>query len=77
MNRASYDLTEVHDLSVEILEFLEDQDITVGLAVASLALSLGRLMNPRQGPLSEAEEINYTQNLMEWSHTFMADGKVN
>lgn len=70
-------MDDVHDLSVDIIEFLESEETTVPLAVAALVLSAGRLMNPREGALEVEEEIKFVQGMMEFATMFFADGTVN
>jgi hypothetical protein len=71
----SYPMPEVDELSISIIELLESADVTVGLAQASLALSLARLAAPRM--LSAEEETSMAQAVLSHSVALFAEGSVN
>lgn len=73
---SEYDMREVHDLSMSVLRVLENEDVDIGLAAISLALSLGRLLSPTQ-PMTEETEMVFIDHLMEHLGLyFYDDGKA-
>lgn len=66
---------EVHDLSLDLLQTLEEEGVTIGLGVAGLALSIGRLLS--QAVLEEKDEVKFTQDLLEWASMYFVPGGVN
>lgn len=70
-----FNMEEVHEKSVDLLEQLEDDRVAVPVAIAALGLSYGRLMS--QTILSEEEEVAFMKALMEWGSTYFASGRVN
>lgn len=65
LTKVSVDAQEVHELSVELMHFLEESHAEVGTGIFALAMTLGRLVAPRI--LQEDEELEFIQNLMEYS----------
>lgn len=65
---------EVHDLSLFLLEFLEEQNIEHDLAIAAVALTVVRLAHPLER-LSAESEIAFTQEIIQMSQ--MQGGSVN
>jgi hypothetical protein len=59
----SLDMAEVHNLSLVLIELLEDNQVQVNLAVAAAALTLSRLAN-HGNPLDMQREIKNTQDLI-------------
>lgn len=74
--RVELDPEEIHELSIDILRSLDVEGVTSGAAVASLALSLGRLVSPVR-PMDEGMEMQFIQDMVEWAISYFADGKVN
>lgn len=64
--QVSLEMGQVHDLSLFLLEWLEDQRIDSDLAMAGVALTLVRLAHPLE-PLPMDKEILYTQELIQLS----------
>jgi hypothetical protein len=73
--RASFDLEDIHDISLDVLQLLEDEEVEVAEAAVALALSLGRIIAPKT--LEQDEQIKFTQDLMEWAGCYFAEGQVN
>lgn len=57
-------MAEVHNLSLELLELLEDEGVTHDLALAAVGLTLVRVANPLTA-LSAEQEVSYTQNIIQ------------
>lgn len=70
-----FDMGEVHGTSLDLLKLLEDDGVTIGLAVAALALSIGRLLSSRV--LDEPAEVKFTQDLLEWASMYFVPGGIN
>ena len=71
-----FNLDEVRALSLDLITYLEDQDITVGDAAAALSLSLARMAHDR--PLTLNEEILMIQSLMNFATILsQTGGKVH
>lgn len=66
LRKVSLDMSGVHNLSLELLELLEDARVDSDLAVASCALTLVRLCSPMR-QLSIDEEIKQTTDLIGFS----------
>lgn len=69
-------MDDVHDVSLGLIMHLEEEDITVGLAQASLALSLGRLIVPPERNLSPEEELDFTKAAVEWARLYFTPGGI-
>lgn len=72
----SLEYEEVHDVSVDLLRFLEVEEVEVGTAVAALALSFGRLLSPVK-PMADDAEIHFMQQIMEWAGMYFAEGRTH
>lgn len=69
---ATFNFGEVHNESVDLLALLEGKEVGIGLA--SLALSMARLLSPEQ--LTDKEEVKFIQDCLEWGGVYFA-GKGN
>ena len=65
----------VHELSLGVLDYLGDASVEEG--IAALALSIGRVMSPKQ--LSQLEEKEFVQGILEWAGSYIGtiDGGMN
>lgn len=70
----SLEMGEVSDLSLFLIECLEDNKVSLDMALASLALTLARLSNPFER-LTQEQEIKLTTDLMSFMQ--MNGGTVN
>lgn len=68
-------MEDAHNLSVSLLEHLEEEDCEVGMGAIVCALSLGRLLSPNR--LSMEEEINFIQSAIEFAATYFTSGVAN
>lgn len=73
LHLTSFDREEVEDISLGILEELEEQGIDKPLAQVSIALTLGRLLSPAQ-PLDHDEGVAFVKGIIEWAKLYFADG---
>lgn len=73
--KVSFDFIEIHELSLRVLQSLEDAQVEVPKAVLGLALSMGRVMSP--DILSDADEVKFLQAIIEWGSTYFAPGSLN
>ena len=71
----TFDLGEVHNVSVGLLTTLEANSIQVGIAAAALGLSMGRLIAPTR--MEEAEEVTYLEALFDWVGAYFVEGGTN
>lgn len=71
----SYDFKEVHTVSVGLLSALDANDVPVGLGAAGAALTFGKLMAP--GALSNEEQAQFLNDLMEWVGAYFTEGLLN
>jgi hypothetical protein len=67
-----FNLDEVRATSLDLLDYLEGQDITVGDAAAALSLSLARMAHDR--PLKIGEEIMLIQAFMNFASMLSMSG---
>jgi hypothetical protein len=72
---ATFNLNEVHNISVGLLQMLDHEGIPVGVGSAALGLTLGRLTAP--AILSDEEEVVFVQGLFEWLGAYWTEGSVN
>lgn len=52
-----YDMDEVVDLSNDLLQFMEDETVPMGLGAASVALTLARLVSSRKLTYEEGQKF--------------------
>jgi hypothetical protein len=71
-----FNMEEAHDLSVDLLQFMDDEEIPTEHAIVALALTLGRLMSPVK-PLSDDDAAKFIQTALEFSALFFANGRVH
>ncbi len=74
--KVELDLAEVHDSSVGILHHLESEQTEMSLAIAALALTLGRLTSHKV-PLSDLEEQKFCDFVLDLCHAYWAGGGLN
>jgi hypothetical protein len=68
------DHEDVHEVSVGLINALMEHEVSPELAIAGLALSLGRFMSPQV--LEADNEVSFVQDLSEWiSMYFMETGE--
>lgn len=75
-SKVQYDMDEIHDISVELIKYLEEEEIEVGLGILSLALSLGRLLAPHP-PLSEDNGIKFVHNILDFAGMYFVEGSIH
>lgn len=76
LTKISVNVEEVHALSVDLLEFLEDSQHTVGTGLMALLMTTGRLMSPTM--LDEEKEFEFLQAAMEFCGLYFTDnGRPN
>jgi hypothetical protein len=68
-------MEEISDISLDLLQIMEENDIDQAEAALALALSLGRVISPK--PLSKAEQTDFTKACMEWSQIYFMEGQVH
>jgi hypothetical protein len=73
--RVEFDMEEVHDASLDLLQFLEDGEHSHDVQVAALALSLGRLNSPKV--LSPDEQSMFVEGVLQYCAMFHCDGRPN
>lgn len=73
--RVAVDMDEISDISLDLIQLLDEEDIGVGQAALAFAISLGRVLSPRN--LSVDEQIKFTQDCMDWAQCYFAEGSVN
>lgn len=64
VREVSLDMGEVHNLSLSILEFLEDEGVINDMALAGVALTLVRLANPLTA-LPAEQEVRFTAEIIQ------------
>jgi len=73
--RVSFDMDEIHELSLDLIHFLEQDDVEVGEAALAFALSLGRVLSPT--PMEMEEQIAFTKAALEWAQCYFVQGVPN
>jgi hypothetical protein len=73
--RVSFDMDEIHELSLDLIHFLEEDDIEVGEAALAFALSLGRVLSP--SAMDQDEQIAFTKSCLEWAQCYFVQGVPN
>lgn len=71
----TFNLTEVHNTSVGLLTYLEEQETPVGLSAVALLMSIGRLLSPT--PMSDEQEIAFIKDALDWGGAYFAEGEKN
>lgn len=67
---------EAHEVSVGLLRFFEENEIKVGPAMASLVLTLGRLIGgPKELP--DEVEVDFIKSAIDWAGAYFAEGGSN
>ena len=74
-NEIVFEMDQVHKVSMALIDHLEGNDVEVPLGCAGLALTLGRAMAART--LTAEEELNFTEQCLEWVGLFFVEGKAN
>ena len=69
------DMAEVHNLSLVLIEVLEDNNVSVNMATAACALTLSRMAN-HGTRMSMEREIKNTQDLISFAQ-IGADERVH
>jgi hypothetical protein len=72
----AFNMVDVHNVSMLLLEELEAEQIDSNLAQAAAALTLVRLSSPEQ-PLEPEKEIAGVKALMDYMSFYFIEGKVN
>lgn len=75
LTQIEFDMGDAHNLSVSLLENLEEDDCDVGTGAIVCALSIGRLLSPKK--LSMEEEIAFIQATLEFAATYFTSGVAN
>lgn len=65
--------SKVHDLSMAVLDTL--QDIPIGYSLLACSLTISRLLNPGK-KLSDEVESKFVQDIMEWVGSYYPDSGV-
>jgi hypothetical protein len=73
--RVSFDMEEISDISLDLLQILQEDGILQAEAALSFALSLGRVISPR--PLTQDEQTDFTRACMEWAQMYFHEGTIN
>jgi hypothetical protein len=69
-------MEEVHSASCDLLQLLEEEEITHGLGIMALIMTLGRLVSPKV--LSNEEETAFLQTMTEFVGLYFAEeGEAN
>lgn len=71
----TYNQSDVLETANALLEFLEGQEVPVGLGVFGMTLALGGILAPRQ--LTVEEEQAFVKNVLEFISTQFAGGVPN
>lgn len=69
------ELEEVHDCSMDLLQFLEDSEVRPEIGITALALSLARLGSPRT--LTPEEQTTFVNGILEFCAMFHTEGTVH
>lgn len=75
LTQIEFDLNDAHQLSLEVLEGLEEAECDVGMGAIVMALSLGRLLSPK--PLNQEEEVAFLNSVIEFAATYFTSGVAN
>ncbi len=67
---------EVHEISLGLLQALQDNAITMDIGVAALGMSLGRIM-ALPVVLTPAAEVAFVEQVLEWAGMYFAGGEAN
>ena len=70
-----FNMEEVHELSMAMLEDLQESGVVTGYGAAALALSLGRLIKGE--PMSPEDETKMVQHILDYMLAYHAGGGVN
>lgn len=70
--KVSFNMVEAQALSLDLLQFLEDEQITIIDASAALALSLARMVSPTR--LTTEQEGSTTPQLIEYAAMLVSTG---
>lgn len=70
----SLSMSDVHDVSLALMEDFEEGDMDPHVCHAALALTLGRMAAP--GMLELDAEIAFIQAIMEFTAVYFAEGTV-
>jgi hypothetical protein len=73
--RTTFNFGEVEGLSLDLLSFLEENEVTVGDATVGLIMTAGRLLGTKD--MSIEDEIKWIEALLDWAGAYVAKGSVN
>jgi hypothetical protein len=68
-------MADIHEVSLSLLDTLEELDVDVPLGAAGVALTLGRALAPKI--LEAEEEMKWLKAVMEFAQLYWVEGKVN
>lgn len=71
-----FDMAEIHEISVGLLEQLENEDVDLDSARVALAMSFGRMCAPEL-PMSESDEVDFIGALMNFGTMYFVQGVPN
>ena len=74
-NVVELDLSEVHQISMDMLDSMYEVGIPHHMMLAALGMSLGRLSVPRR--LEESEEAAFINAVLQFTSAYFATGRVN
>lgn len=72
--RTEFNFEEVHSLSMDLLSFMEENNVLVGVGAVAAMLTVGRLLEP---DMSVDEEVRFIQDAMQWAGMRVVDGEVH
>ncbi len=65
----------VNDVANELITFMSESNVTVGVGSLAAALVVGRLLSPAH--LDESGEVTFVQGILEWIGAYFAHGGHN
>lgn len=68
-------MADIHEVSMLLLDLLDEENIDVPLGTAGVALTLGRAASPRV--LEPDEEAAFLKAIMEFAQLYFVEGRAN
>ena len=75
LGKVEIDMQEIHELSLDILTFLEEEGCNISQGVAVCGMSIGRLLSNKA--MSADEEMAFIQAVVEFGATYFTGGPLN
>lgn len=68
-------MAEIHDISVSVIEKLEEDEIDIGEGAVALAMSFGRIVSP--AVMTPEEEIAFIHAMLDFGSLYFVQGVQN